>query len=394
MKILYCNPIFFEYRLPFYKELVRLFNGNFYVMYSTNRYDVCGKSKFCKQIKEELKENAIPFYKDYIFDTDSMSLKMKDIEKGKRIPLTFGLLRAIHKIKPDILITEGYFQWTPLVLLYSLIFKIPVYMGYERTLHTERYTGKFKTWQRKLFNKYFTGFLVNGQETKKYLESLGVNSTKIHIGGMNADAKWLKFKVKETSPTDKEKWKKNYIKDKDGLLYLFSGRISEPKGVHFLLHAWEKHIKQYPKDVLLLIGYGNKYDEFKKIYSNEKSIHLLGYVDYSEIYKFYAISDVFILPTLQDNWSLVVPEAMACGLPIATSIYNGCYPELVHKDENGITFDPYKEETLINALDYFHHQNLKAMGQKSTELEKNFNTENCARRVYEALNKSLSKQKI
>ena len=217
MKILYCNPIFFEYRLPFYKELVRLFNGNFYVMYSTNRYDVCGKSKFCKQIKEELKENAIPFYKDYIFDTYSMSLKMKDIEKGKRIPLTFGLLRAIHKIKPDILITEGYFQWTPLVLLYSLIFKIPVYMGYERTLHTERYTGKFKTWQRKLFNKYFTGFLVNGQETKKYLESLGVNSTKIHIGGMNADAKWLKFKVKETSPTDKEKWKKNYIKDKDGL---------------------------------------------------------------------------------------------------------------------------------------------------------------------------------
>ena len=185
-----------------------------------------------------------------------------------------------------------------------------------------------------------------------------------------------------------------YIKDKNGLLYLFSGRISEPKGVHLLLHAWEKHIKKYPKDALLLIGYGNKYDEFKEKYKNEESIHLLGHVDYSEIYKFYAISDIFILPTLQDNWSLVVPEAMACGLPIATSIYNGCHPELVHIDENGITFDPYKEETLINALDYFHHQDLKAMGQKSIELEKNFNTENCARRVYEALNKSLSKQKI
>ena len=91
----------------------------------------------------------------------------------------------------------------------------------------------------------------------------------------------------------------------------------------------------------------------------------------------------FILPTIEDNWSLVVPEAMACGLPIATSIYNGCHPELVHKDENGITFDPYKEETLISALDYFHHQDLKAMGEKSIELEKQFNTENCARRVYE-----------
>lgn len=31
MKILYCNPIFFEYRLPFYKELVRLFKGQFFL---------------------------------------------------------------------------------------------------------------------------------------------------------------------------------------------------------------------------------------------------------------------------------------------------------------------------------------------------------------------------
>ena len=55
MKVLYCNPIFFEYRLPFYEELVRLFKGQFYVIYSVNRYDICGKSKFCKQIKEKLK---------------------------------------------------------------------------------------------------------------------------------------------------------------------------------------------------------------------------------------------------------------------------------------------------------------------------------------------------
>lgn len=82
MRVLYCNPIFFEYRLPFYKELVRLFKGQFYVMYSINRYTICGKSKFCKQIKEELSNNAIPFSTDYIFDTYSMSFKMKDIEKG------------------------------------------------------------------------------------------------------------------------------------------------------------------------------------------------------------------------------------------------------------------------------------------------------------------------
>lgn len=391
MKILYCNPIFFEYRLPFYKELVRLFRGNFYVMYSPNRYEICGKSRFCEQIKEELGENAVPFFRDYIFDTYSMSFKMKDIEKGKRIPVTFGLLRAIRKVKPDVLITEGYFQWTPLVLLYGLLFGIPVYMGYERTLHTERNTGKLKTWQRKLFNSRFAGFLVNGQETKKYLESLGVSASKIHIGGMSADATFLRNGIASMSEEDKTQFKSQFQHDEKGLTFLFVGQIVERKGVGLLLQAWEKHCKHHPKDKLLLVGSGNQLDELRSKYAHIPSIHLLGRVEYETVYKFYAVADVFILPTIEDNWSLVVPEAMACGLPIATSIYNGCHPELVHKDENGITFDPYKEDTVVAALDYFHYQDLKVMGQKSIELEKEFNTENCARRVYEALNNLSSK---
>lgn len=391
MKILYCNPIFFEYRLPFYKELVQLFRGEFYVMYSPNRYDICGKSKFCKQIKEELGKNAVPFYKDYIFDTYSMSFKMKDIEKGKRIPITFGLFRKIRKIKPDVLITEGYFQWTPLVLLYGLIFRIPVYMGYERTLHTERNTSKIKILQRKLFNRFLTGFLVNGQETKKYLESLGVSTSKIHIGGMSADASYLRNGIASLTAEDKKLFRNQYQHDEKGLIFLFVGQIVERKGVGLLLKAWKEHHRLHPEDVLLLVGNGNQLDEFRSKYAHESSIHLLGKVEYETIYKFYAIADVFILPTIEDNWSLVVPEAMACGLPIATSIYNGCHPELVHKGANGITFDPYNEESIVHALDYFHHQDLKVMGLKSIELEKEFNTENCALRVYKALNNSTIK---
>lgn len=104
------------------------------------------------------------------------------------------------------------------------------------------------------------------------------------------------------------------------------------------------------------------------------------------VYKYYAIADVFILPTLEDNWSLVVPEAMSCGLPVATSIYNGCAPELVKKDINGIVFDPLSQESLINAFDYFHHQDLTQMGKKSKELEIPFNTENCAKRFCQTIN--------
>lgn len=388
MKVLYCNPVFFEYRLPFYKELVRLFEGKFYVMYSPMRYKICKKERFCNQIKEELGENAIPLYSDHVFDTYSRKWdEMPDIEKGKRIPLTFGLMRAIKKVKPDVLITEGYFQWTPLVLLYGIKHHIPVYLGYERTPHTERNTGKLKIWQRNLFNKFFAGFLVNGSETKKYLLSLGVNEERIHIGGMSADSTVFSQRVRGYLRQGIEELKTSItgVQEHNGLLYLFVGVVAERKGVSYLLSAWEEHVKTHSDDLLMIVGDGNQLAELKEKYSLLESVRFTGRVEYEKIPQYYAIADVFILPTIEDNWSLVIPEAMACGLPVATSVYNGCYPELVHKDVNGITFDTFKQETIVDALDYFHHHDLKKMGEESIRLEKNFNTENCARRVYEAI---------
>ena len=392
MRVLYCNPVFFEYRLPFYKELVRLFDREFFVMYSPIRYKICKKERFCSQIKEKLGENAIPLHSDHVFDTNSKKWdEMPDIEKGKRIPLTFGLMRTIWKVKPDVLITEGYFQWTPLVLLYGILHHIPVYLGYERTLHTERNTGKLKTWQRKIFNRFFAGFLVNGSETKKYLLSLGVNEERIHIGGMSADSTVFSQRVRGYLRQGIEDLKTSItgVQEHNGLLYLFVGVVAERKGVSYLLSAWEEHVKTHSNDLLMIVGDGNQLLDLREKYDRLESVRFTGRVEYEMIPQYYAIADVFVLPTIEDNWSLVVPEAMACELPVATSIYNGCYPELVHKDVNGITFDTFKQETIVEALDYFHHQDLKRMGEESIRLEKNFNTENCALRVYEAIIKVL-----
>lgn len=169
------------------------------------------------------------------------------------------------------------------------------------------------------------------------------------------------------------------------MLYLFTGQLIERKGILPLLAAWMKHIDVYFHDHLVVVGDGEQYDECKRKYGSVPSIHLEGGVPYDEIYKYYAIADVYILPTIEDNWSLVIPEAMSCGLPVATSIYNGCHVELIHDGENGITFDTYKQESLVNTLAYFHHHDLKAMGLKSIEIEKCFNTEKCARREFEGI---------
>lgn len=398
MKVLYCNPIFFEYRLPFYKKLVELFSGEFYVMYSPIRYKLCHKENFCKQIKEELGENAVEMRSEHLFDTNSMKCdEMPDIEKGKRIPLIRGLLRAIGKVKPDILITEGYFQWTPLVLLYSWLHHVPVYMGYERTCWTERNCHGLKLYQRKLFNKWFAGFIVNGSETRKYLRSIGVEDERIFVGGMSADSSKLKEIVAKIRLSNKiinaidstillknSKQSQN-IEIKNSLTFLFTGVVAERKGIKFLLEAWIDHVIKHREDELVIVGDGNQLEECKMLMKDVDSVKFAGRVPYEQMGEQYAHADVYILPTIEDNWSLVIPEAMACGLPVATSIYNGCHPELIKEGVNGWTFDTFKHESIVEVLDKFHHADLKAMGEESIKIEEPFNAENSAQRMYNAL---------
>ena len=44
---------------------------------------------------------------------------------------------------------------------------------------------------------------------------------------------------------------------------------------------------------------------------------------------FYALADAFILPSLWEEWGLVVNEAMACGLPVVVSETAGCAEDLL-----------------------------------------------------------------
>ena len=238
---------------------------------------------------------------------------------------------------------------------------------------------------------YSAGYLVNGEETKKYLLSIGVKEEKIHIGGMSADSTGLRNSISKMSAYEKQSIKSRFKNGEGGIIYLYCGRIEEAKGAPHLLEAWESHIKNYPNDSIVLVGYGDMSELLKTKYQMEHSIFLEGRIDYSQIYKYYASADVFILPTLQDNWSLVIPEAMSCGLPVATSIYNGCYSELIHEGENGCSFDTFDKTSILRALDYFHHVDLKAHGEKSIEIEKEFNTENSARREYEGIMTVLGK---
>ena len=190
MRVLYCNPSFWEYRLTFYCELKRLFQGNFFVVYSTKRYKGAHESML-PQIVKSLGENACPYDNEWFYDLKSKTFD-KPSEEYHPVAISLGLWGKLNRIRPDVLITEGFFQWTPLIQIWAFFYRVPVFVGYERTSWTERNNSKLKTWVRKIQDKQIAGYLVNGSETKKYLMSIGVKEEKIFVGGMSADGEGLR----------------------------------------------------------------------------------------------------------------------------------------------------------------------------------------------------------
>ena len=65
----------------------------------------------------------------------------------------------------------------------------------------------------------------------------------------------------------------------------------------------------------------------------------------------YALSDLFILPSKEDNLPNTVLEAMSCGTPVVAFNIGGV-PDMVDHLENGYLADPFDEEGLSAGINW------------------------------------------
>ena len=206
-------------------------------------------------------------------------------------------------------------------------------------------------------------------------------------GCMVADGEEL-GKAVESCPESVQYDLKKSLDIKDGgLTFLFVGQLVERKGIKELLSGWSEHINNFPGDAIIVAGQGVLGRDLQSIYRNEKSIKFVGQISYDHIAEYLAIADISVMPTLEDNWSLVVPEAMACSKPVATTPYNGCHVELIEEGKNGYLFDPLEKSSIVKMLAAFHNANLSDMGKRSKEIISNYTPLTAANRIFELCQK-------
>ena len=122
-------------------------------------------------------------------------------------------------------------------------------------------------------------------------------------------------------------------------------------------------------------------------------VEFIPFTQKEEIRTIYNSHDIFILPTREDCFGLVVNEAMAASMPVIASCYaDGAY-DLVKDGENGYIVNPYDSAELAITIEKLidNDELVEKMGRASFDIINNFSFDSTSEAIGEAINRAFDK---
>lgn len=282
------------------------------------------------------------------------------------IAVSPSIIGHLLKFRPQIVFPQAFSLWTVLVVLLKPICGWKIAIIYDGSSpNTDFRDSSFRTFVRRILAKFADAFVSNSQAGKRYLvEALNVPEAEVFTRTyLVPDAKTL---LKPLSENQQSLGLKQPI-------FLYVGRITARKGIKTLLQACAILKKQgYSDYTLLIVGKGDQQDELEAFIKEQdfpEQVNWVGWVDYGSLGAYFQQADIFVFPTFEDVWGMVVPEAMVFGKPILCS--NGAAScELVVEGENGYIFDPSNAQELSEKMRIFidNPDLIESMGESSRQL--------------------------
>ncbi|MBP9197629.1 MAG: glycosyltransferase [Saprospiraceae bacterium] len=258
--------------------------------------------------------------------------------------VNFNLLRIIWKSPKSIYVINGwqFFTYVSATLL-AFVKGSEVWMRCEMPLNQEMkktdLSRAMKRWFLKSFYfKLCTKFLYIGTENENFYKYLGINKSKLFFTPYSVD------NDRFSKEADHLIGAKNLIKSKLDIpeksrVILFSGKYIEKKRPLDLMQAYQ-HCNVKNK-YLIFLGDGElreKMETYAKDFQL-KNVLLTGFINQSEVSKYYAIADLFVMcSSYGETWGLSINEAMNFSLPIIVSDAVGSAIDLVRHGENGYIY--------------------------------------------------------
>jgi len=135
---------------------------------------------------------------------------------------------------------------------------------------------------------------------------------------------------------------------------IYAGRLIPQKGIRQFCIGLAQWCAAHPslQVDLQIAGEGREEAAIRAIpLPGNLRFEFLGKLSQQALAARYRQADLFVIPTLDDEWGVVVNEAMLAGLPILGSVHSQAVLELVEEGTNGWRFDSENQNSIYASLD-------------------------------------------
>lgn len=302
-----------------------------------------------------------------------------------------GLLLKLWKGKYDIVVIGGVGSPTHILSPFVIPRSITKVMSIESNMFSVSRKKGIGAILKKIIFKKVDAYQVTGNPQKKYIKFFYPKAkNKMFIKLPNLiDEKIYKERVKELRKS-KDQLRLELNVKKNIQVWILPAQLIDKKGILPFLNL----LKDFKAIYLCILGDGplrEVISEFINIHN--LNVHLTGFLQQEDIIKYYAIADIFVLPSLRDPSPLSPIEACAAGLPLLVSSRLGNLEDILAND-NGWSYDPVTEKKkgkeLIKKISNLTLSELNILKEKSfNNYNKNFDSEKCIVSYAESLKKVL-----
>lgn len=278
------------------------------------------------------------------------------------------IIRRLFQFRPQIIFANAFTAWTAIALLLKPIARWHVIITYEGGSSTYESPHAALRYQlRRLMARLADAFVVNSRSGKSYLlDVLQVEPERVLARPFLVPSLKALLHYSEAEAPQIERNLKRPI-------FLFVGQIIPRKGLRNLLEACLVLKQQgYQDYTLMIVGDGEQRAELEDFVWQsglQEQVTWMGKIPYRLLGAYFQVADVFVFPTHDDIWGMVLTEAMAFGKPVICSTGAGA-SEMVHEAENGFTYHPTQIEQLAENMRQFLDapELISQMGIKSVQV--------------------------
>ena len=324
---------------------------------------------------------------DLPFKTVSI-LQDRTLEAVPFTKLGFWIWRTLYELQPDIMAIAGYARPAMLTaLLWCRQHRKPAILMSETTEQDfTRIPGR-EAIKRAVVSQ-FSAALVGGTPHTHYLQKLGMAPEAIFSGYDVVGNQHFHPDHIRTLPSPHSR-----------PYFLAINRFLPKKNLSFLISAYA----QYRQEVgtiawdLVLCGDGqlrNNLEQQIRQLNLQEYVHLPGFLQQDELLPYFAHARCLVHASLQEQWGLVVNEAMAAGLPVLVSDRCGCFEDLVQDGITGFGFDPSAVSQLTGLMVKLGTEviDTQQMGEAALAHIQNYSPNCFAENLIAAANYALSSQ--